>query len=493
MTEGPPPGWYPDPTAGASAGGQLRWWDGTQWTGHVHVPSPSPGQPRRTVPRPLIPGAVLGVVLIGAAALVSVLGGTGSSLEVLGDEDATVAIDGLGGTALPELPTELPDQDWSVPLDAAFQDVGSIGDVVYVTMADFDPDRSPPPRLAAFDAASGDQLWERELEGDGGQVIVEAGEDSIQLLAGYALERAVDDPVSALTVVTSDGDERWSETTRDGDLGAQLLPGPSLLTWSPGDDREEIVDLASGASIHALDGSLVARSASHLVVHDADDDRLRVLDHDGDERWSRDGVSGARAAVSDDLVYLGEDSVVNAYDARSGDRQWQAPLQEEVNRLRPLPGTGVLVSSPDLTTAIDVQGEELWGERLEGTTELHRSDGELELVRIAGDGPGSPLELQRIAAETGERDQRAHLGDDAFVYPDGGRPWPGVTVAGNGLLIASGGSRSAIAYDDLDELWTLEGQDGAPVPVVATMPDGVVAVRFGEFDDDEPDVLEGHR
>lgn len=31
----PPPGWFPEPGSPA-----LRWWDGSQWTEHRHVPPP---------------------------------------------------------------------------------------------------------------------------------------------------------------------------------------------------------------------------------------------------------------------------------------------------------------------------------------------------------------------------------------------------------------------------------------------------------------------
>jgi len=38
-----PAGWYADPwTTQQSSGASLRWWDGTQWTGHVSPPPPSP-------------------------------------------------------------------------------------------------------------------------------------------------------------------------------------------------------------------------------------------------------------------------------------------------------------------------------------------------------------------------------------------------------------------------------------------------------------------
>ncbi|MEZ0166782.1 RDD family protein [Kineococcus sp. LSe6-4] len=38
-----PPGWYPDPSDPRSS--DLRWWDGSQWTDHVHAQQPSPEEP----------------------------------------------------------------------------------------------------------------------------------------------------------------------------------------------------------------------------------------------------------------------------------------------------------------------------------------------------------------------------------------------------------------------------------------------------------------
>ena len=40
MTAATPPGWYPDPSDPQS--GQLRWWDGTNWTEHLQAGQPAP-------------------------------------------------------------------------------------------------------------------------------------------------------------------------------------------------------------------------------------------------------------------------------------------------------------------------------------------------------------------------------------------------------------------------------------------------------------------
>lgn len=47
MTPGPAPGWYPDPDT--PAGGLVRWWNGTQWTGQAQPTTP-PGNPTQFTP-----------------------------------------------------------------------------------------------------------------------------------------------------------------------------------------------------------------------------------------------------------------------------------------------------------------------------------------------------------------------------------------------------------------------------------------------------------
>jgi uncharacterized RDD family membrane protein YckC len=47
----PPAGWYPDP-APQSAPGRLRYWDGAQWTEHLHDPAPTPAPAPAPTPEP---------------------------------------------------------------------------------------------------------------------------------------------------------------------------------------------------------------------------------------------------------------------------------------------------------------------------------------------------------------------------------------------------------------------------------------------------------
>jgi hypothetical protein len=47
MSAAPPPNWYPDPHDAA----QLRWWDGSQWTEHLHPLVPEPAEGRSETPR----------------------------------------------------------------------------------------------------------------------------------------------------------------------------------------------------------------------------------------------------------------------------------------------------------------------------------------------------------------------------------------------------------------------------------------------------------
>ena len=57
-----PPGWYPDPQAGANA---LRYWDGRGWTNQIVVPAPAAAvtTPHPTLPFPVAVGAIISVAV----------------------------------------------------------------------------------------------------------------------------------------------------------------------------------------------------------------------------------------------------------------------------------------------------------------------------------------------------------------------------------------------------------------------------------------------
>ena len=62
---GTPAGWYPE----LGGRGNVRWWDGTHWTEHVHSPIPGGFERTRTETVSLVVGLIVLVGIVQLAAL----------------------------------------------------------------------------------------------------------------------------------------------------------------------------------------------------------------------------------------------------------------------------------------------------------------------------------------------------------------------------------------------------------------------------------------
>lgn len=86
-----PPGWYPDP----HQSGQLRWWDGQQWTAATHRGTAPQSIQQAAVPAPVVPPSgsrkrtpiILGAIAVGVLAL----GAIGNALDDKEEESSELA------------------------------------------------------------------------------------------------------------------------------------------------------------------------------------------------------------------------------------------------------------------------------------------------------------------------------------------------------------------------------------------------------------------
>ena len=122
----PPPGWYPEQTQH----GLMRWWDGVQWTDHRQavVTAPSP-QPKNKASGCLVAFlVVLGITVVGVAALIGVGVSTGGAVTEQQDEGFEVvyyaAGSAAGGSITMSTPSGIQQHDVSLPLQSTSGETG---------------------------------------------------------------------------------------------------------------------------------------------------------------------------------------------------------------------------------------------------------------------------------------------------------------------------------------------------------------------------------
>jgi len=99
---GVPPGWYADP----SAPGALRWWDGTQWTGHTSAPYTAQAPPLGISAAPSHGSRWLWVVgVVATVAVIAVGIGLFVAIRaVLGDDSSSPRVSSPPQPAAPAIP-----------------------------------------------------------------------------------------------------------------------------------------------------------------------------------------------------------------------------------------------------------------------------------------------------------------------------------------------------------------------------------------------------
>lgn len=472
MNQEIPAGWYPDP---AGTGG-WRWWDGQRWTEHVHTPASAKGRGPRTA---LAAGGVLALVFVAVAVVAAVNIDGGASVEVLGGDSPTTEIHRFGGTALPQMTLELPQETWEQRLDGSPLDVETLDETAYVMTGTFGTDGFEGLQLKAIDTASGEPEWRHEVSGNSGAAVIAAGDESLLLRAGNG-EHYGETIEPAITALTRDGEQLWTESFVDGIPYPHLLPGPRLLLQDYAQDppRSRILDLTSGETIRELDGTLVARDDRWSLVRR--NDEIAVIDAEGNEPWSRRSDSYPTTALGDGLVYLVDNGRLLALAVDSGEQRWSVNLRLEnaYHALR-VPNQGVIVRGSDEIEAFDLDGERLWDRSGGGSLTLLERGSEQVLLRVNDEAHTEErAEIELLEASTGRRLEHRVLGEQAFVYNQEGAAMTRPLTA-DAVLVRDRGNVSAIAYEGLEERWTIASSEGRVSGAVA-IPGGALSVRRGD-------------
>jgi len=259
----------------------------------------------------------------------------GSPFALTVDADDAVVTAGRGRVV--DLDTARGHERWHADVsDATFYEPALDDDTVLLSAGD---------RFVALERSSGAFRWE-----------VPVGEQA----GGVALARAGSDPVALVTTESGlvaaldgrGGQTRW--TTR---VAGQVTAAPAVdpttgtaaLTWSGGEPRLRVLDVATGAvrwESPIQSGSTAPVIVGGVVVLGEGDGHFeaRVVARDvasGAERWSVPVPAPFESSLTpgadgDDVVVADHFGTVTLVDARAGTPRWQTALGEPVLRTRVL-------------------------------------------------------------------------------------------------------------------------------------------------------------
>ncbi len=355
------------------------------------------------------------------------------------DQTASVA-----GSGLAERQSFGLKRSWHRPLGSGYSAVVALGERAVTMFSD-----GPDDVLAAFDVASGDELW-RYRVGDRYPAIGGSfdGPLSTPILADgkvYALG-----PAGRLFALRlADGKELWSRQLEEasearkpvfGFSTAPVLAGDSLVVQTGGENGHSITtfDAGTGATRWSKGDAMVQYQAPLLMELDGREVLVAVNDElmlgldpaTGDDLWShahgQEGRSMSPTRIGERRVALNGRSELVALDLVATDGGYsvsEAWRSRELGRsyAQPVLHDGVLYGfTGRFLTALDADsGERLWKSRPPGGRGLILVDGHVAVVDSKGQ-----LVLGAVSREGYEERARiAALGDGSYTAPSfaGGR------------------------------------------------------------------------
>ncbi|ADB60282.1 Pyrrolo-quinoline quinone [Haloterrigena turkmenica DSM 5511] len=242
-----------------------------------------------------------------------------------GDADSSAA---APETAGPEPPVAI---DWTVERGGRF---AAAGDRLFLVTDD--------GRVAAYDAANGDEEWITEVTVDGSAVAA-VGAPAADHDAVYVTTAG--DTASITALEAADGERRWQEsgigyeTNRTPVVGEDLVlvvADGSLFAFDARDgtrewrfdpepvtvDGGERGDPLQRDPVAVGDGAVFAVSNNQLFARELDSGAARWADRVDD--WAADTFSG-RPMAHGDAVAVVKDDAVAVYDAGNGDERATVP------------------------------------------------------------------------------------------------------------------------------------------------------------------------